>query len=478
MVKLALAQINCWVGALEYNTQKILDQIKLAKKYKVDLVIFPELAITGYPPEDLLLKPQFIKDNLKALKKIVNASKDIVIIVGFVDEKDDKLFNAAALINNKKIIGIYYKKMLPNYGVFDEIRYFSPGEESPVFKIKGLKIGISICEDVWKDSGPVSDEVKKGAELIININASPFHVGKIKERESVLKQRAIENKVPMVYVNLIGGQDELVFDGGSMVLDPGGQIIARASQFKEELLIVDFKESNKLEKIQTTEEEIYNALLLGVKDYVSKNGFNDIVIGLSGGIDSALTLAIAVDALGADHVKTVFMPSAYTSRQSMNDARDLAKNLKVELLEIPIQPVFSAFKVMVSKAFKGHAHDITEENLQARIRGNILMALSNKFGWLVLTTGNKSEMSVGYCTMYGDMAGGFAVIKDVQKTMVYKLSKYRNKLSHIIPESVITKAPTAELKPRQKDQDTLPPYDILDEIMADYVEENKGFNKI
>lgn len=479
-MKLALAQINPMVGDIEKNTEKIINFIKNAISQNIDLICFPELSITGYPPEDLLLKTQFISDNLLSLKKIISNTKDIGVVIGFVDRKYENLFNSAALIYNKKIIGIYNKNILPNYGVFDEKRYFKAGTKCPVFNFKGMKIGINICEDIWHKNGPAKMQIKKGAELIININASPFKLERIKQREKNLKDRIKECKSSIAYVNLVGGQDDLIFDGGSMFIDRNGKVMAKGRQFEEDMLIVDLNNLSKSKNILSLgyEEEAYRALLLAVKDYVKKNKFKKVVIGLSGGIDSALTLAIAVDALGSENVFAIFMPSKYTADRSKVDAEELAKNLNVKLHSISIENIQESFIKSLSDEFQDKKEGITEENLQARIRGNILMAFSNKYGWLVLSTGNKSEVSVGYCTLYGDMAGGFALLKDVPKTLVYKLANYRNTISKVIPEDIIIREPTAELKENQKDQDTLPPYEILDEIIQLYVEENKSVEDI
>ncbi len=525
-LRIALSQINPTVGDLEGNVSKILEYIKKAKKAGSDLVAFPELAITGYPPEDLLLKTQFIDDNLEALKQVRKNVGEIAVIVGFVDRKDD-IYNAAAVIYNKKLIDVYHKMYLPNYGVFDEYRYFHAGTRVPIYRIGDTWIGINICEDIWYPEGPARVQSLAGAEVIININASPYHIGKGTFREDMLSTRASDNMVMVAYLNTVGGQDELVFDGHSMILDQNGTVIARGKQFKEDLIIVDLdlegivmsrlhnprrrQEVIKLEKgavekivirskkksgskiakprlrFPSTDypvleplQEIYKALLLGTSDYVSKNGFRGVIIGLSGGIDSALVTSIAVDALGKDNVKGLFMPSPYTSKESREDVYSLGANLGIKVMEVPIDNIFQCYLSALQRDFKGKPKDVTEENLQARIRGNILMAFSNKFGWLVLTTGNKSEMSVGYATLYGDMAGGFAVIKDVPKTMVYELCKWKNihEGRSVIPERIFYKEPTAELKPGQKDTDTLPPYPVLDPILKAYIEDDKSFEEI
>lgn len=504
-VRIALAQINCTVGDLEGNCRKITEYVQRGKESGVDVISFPELAVTGYPPEDLLHKPKFIEDNLIALKKLTEAVEDIVVITGFVDRKKTDIYNAAAVIYRKKIVGVYHKMLLPNYGVFDEIRYFKTGKKPTVFSLQPkLAFGVNICEDIWHAGGPTSLQAESGAGIIFNINASPYHAGKIKERIDAVKKEASNNRVFIAYTNLVGGQDELVFDGQSMVFDNTGKIISRASAFKEDLLIEDiplslrnFKRSGKIisvsdkleiknrvniegryEKPLGHTEEVYRALVLGLRDYVLKNGFTKVVLGLSGGIDSALVAALAVDALGKDNVTCVFMPSRYSSQESEIDASSLAENLYVKLLKISIEQIYKMYLMVIEPHFAGLEKNITEENLQARIRGNILMALSNKFGWLVLTTGNKSEMSTGYATLYGDMAGGFAVIKDVPKVLVYQLAEYRNSLSAVIPKRIIIKEPTAELKPGQKDSDTLPPYPELDPILKEYIEEDKGLEEI
>lgn len=504
-LRIAVAQINCTVGDLEGNSQKIVQYIQLAKGFGVDIISFPELSITGYPPEDLLLKPKFVQDNLGKLKELTKLVNDIVVIVGFVDRQDSDIYNAAAIIYKAKIRGVFRKMFLPNYGVFDEKRYFAQGEELVVFKIGKALLGINICEDIWHKQGPTRQQAKMGAKLIININASPYHAGKVKERQEIAQNQAKSNHVFIAYTNLVGGQDELVFDGQSMFVDNQGKVISRAEAFKEDLIIADLGipvEKTKKTKgiIVVTDElplkkkpalhrreiktilepmaEVYQALLLALKDYVTKNGFQKVVIGLSGGIDSSIVATLAVDALGRDNVIGVFMPSRYSSQESEIDAMQLAENLGMKLMKIPIEQIYKIYLMVLEPHFLGEEKDITEENLQARIRGNILMALSNKFGWLVLTTGNKSELSTGYATLYGDMAGGFAVLKDVPKTLVYKLSRYRNSYGVVIPERVLTKEPTAELKPKQKDSDTLPPYETLDPILKDYIEEDKDLNNI
>ena len=477
-MRLALAQINCTVGDLPGNRNKILAFIEKAKQAKADLIVFPELATTGYPPEDLLLKPKFIADNLSTLKEIAKACGGIAAYVGFVDKKGGELFNAGAFIVDKTIKEIYHKINLPNYAVFDEKRYFKEGNKCSVVNYQQVKIGLGICEDIWVERGPYREEAKRGAKIILNINASPYHSGKIKEREKMLRARAISTQAKVVYVNMVGGQDELVFDGGSLVFDTKGQKLAAAAQFQEELLVFDLEEKGEIAPRLEELSEIYEALVLGVKDYVRKNGFSEVLVGMSGGIDSALTLTIAADALGPSAAHALLMPSPYTSSQSIEDAKLITANLGADLKVISISEILENYLKELSPIFKGRGIDITEENLQARIRGNLLMALSNKFGWLVLTTGNKSEMSVGYATLYGDMAGGFAVLKDIPKMLVYRLVEWRNRKQAVIPQSVIKRAPTAELKANQTDQDTLPPYEQLDLIMEAYVEKNRSVSEI
>lgn len=520
-LRLALAQINPTVGDLAGNTEKIISYIRRAETYSADIIAFPELAVTGYPPEDLLLKPQFIKDNLEALQKITEEVGGLTAIVGFVDIKND-IYNAAAIIHNKTVIDVYHKIYLPNYGVFDELRYFQAGNRYPIYEVGGVTLGVNICEDIWYPEGPAHVQALLGAEVIVNINASPYNAGKAAFRETMLVARASDNAAIIAYLNTVGGQDELVFDGRSVVMSEKGELLCRGKAFEEELLITDLdidavfmqrlhdpRRRQKVLAMQGTgverivvnkerlvktgkplperedfalnpSEEVYKALVLGIADYVRKNGFKLVVIGLSGGIDSSLVAAIAVDALGKDNVRGVFMPSPYTSNESRADALELADNLGIKLNELPIGDIYKTFLSSLEENFKGLPTDTTEENIQARIRGNILMAFSNKFNWLVLTTGNKSEMSVGYATLYGDMAGGFAVIKDVPKTMVYELCRWRNEKAGrlIIPERVLAKEPSAELKPDQKDSDTLPSYNILDPLLKAYVEGERTFDEM
>lgn len=528
-LRVALAQINSTVGDFQGNKKKILQYLQKADDLDAQVIAFPELCITGYPPEDLLLKPQFIDDNLTILEEISRQITDMVAIVGYVDRKDD-IYNAAAVIYNRQIIDVYHKILLPNYGVFDEYRYFQTGTTIPVFEIGGATVGVGICEDIWYPGGPFYEQALTGAEIIININASPYDLNKTRFRETMLSTRASDNSVIVAYVNCVGGQDELVFDGSSMVVDQEGNIIRQGKQFEEDLMVIDLNISDVImsrmrnprrrEEVKRAnskqanmrlsdrrikrvpvhdmererkqlpeekpfirikkEEEVYKALVLGTADYVNKNRFNKVIVGLSGGIDSSMVTAIAVDALGHENVKAIFMPSQFTSLESREDVYELVSNLNIEIFEIAITQILTAYINELAPFFIGRDSDETEENVQARIRGNLLMAFSNKFGYLVLTTGNKSEMSVGYATLYGDMAGGFAVIKDVPKTLLYEVAKWRNHKEDKphIPERVITKEPTAELRENQKDTDSLPPYHILDPILHAYVEKDMSFEEI
>ena len=473
MVKIAIAQINTTVGDIKGNSEKIIGYIEKARIQKADIVVFPELTITGYPAEDLWLKKDFISENRKALDYIIKKTKEVTAIVGFVDFSGGKRYNSAALIADDKLKGIQHKTCLPNYGVFDEKRYFEPAEKSDVFLVKDKKIGITICEDIWIDNGPINQLADKGVEVIINISASPFHAGKSKERRELISKRANESKVPVIYVNLVGGQDSIVFDGRSYVFNKNGELIKEAKAFEEDFIITELNEKT-IEVKDDVLDEIYRALVLGTKDYVTKNGFKKVVLGLSGGVDSSITAAIAADALGKENVIGVLMPSAITSEESNKDAQELADNLGIKTIKVPIKEAVDAYEKALSNEFKGIKPNIAEENIQARIRGNILMALSNKFGYLVLTTSNKSESSVGYATLYGDMSGGFAVIADVFKTTVYEIAKRDER----IPKNVLTKEPTAELRKGQKDTDSLPAYDILDPILKMYVEEDKSKDEI
>ncbi len=522
-IRIALAQINPRMGDIAGNTEKIIHYIEQARSQGADIIALPELAITGYPPEDLLLKPQFIAANLKALDEIILASKGITTIVGFVDKTTD-IHNAAAVIYDGELKGVYHKTYLPNYGVFDDYRYFKAGETAPIFQLGDVLIGVNICEDIWYPGGPTQVQSLAGAHIIVNVSASPYHSAKGGDRERMLATRAEDNAVVLAYVNLVGGQDELVFDGDSLVFDERGGLIARGKVFEEELIFADintekvfrerlhdprrrqervdvFSEGMRAEKIVLAEkyetkshgkiesavaprlsraEETYKALVLGTRDYVRKNGFERVVIGLSGGVDSAIVACIAADALGADKVRCVFMPTRYSSSESGRDAKLLAENLGVQYEEIAIEDTFKQYLEMLKPAFAGTQMGIAEENLQARIRGNILMAISNKFGALVLSTGNKSETSVGYSTLYGDMCGGLTVIKDVPKMLVYELCYYVNQrgAAPMIPEYIITRPPSAELRDDQKDQDSLPPYEILDAILEMYVEQDMSIDAI
>ncbi|SLM43139.1 putative glutamine-dependent NAD(+) synthetase [Nitrospira sp. ND1] len=535
-LRIAMAQINPTVGDIVGNTRLIQTWIKEARQAKADLVAFPELAITGYPPEDLLFKPRFIEDTHRALRAVAAEARGVVVVVGYVGQGATavltsdapsfplagrhELYNEAAVLSDRRILATYRKRHLPNYGVFDESRYFHPGSRLPLLVLNGVTIGVNICEDIWFSDGPTRAQAAAGAEVIVNINASPFHVGKGRMREQVLATRARENRVIVTYTNTVGGQDELVFDGCSMIVDQAGEIVGRGKAFEQDLIVADLDvaavgrarltqgrkrplpprvaalidrvdvrlPARKLQSVVVPDlepplgrlDEAYRALVLGVQDYVRKNGFKRVVIGLSGGVDSAITAVIAVDALGAENVLGVFMPSPYTSRASREDVADLASRLHIQVDTLSITATFKSYLRALSRSFKGRRPDTTEENLQARIRGNLLMAYSNKFGHLVLTTGNKSEMSVGYATLYGDMAGGFAVIKDVPKTMVYELSHMRNQVgpAPAIPKRVLERAPTAELRPDQKDEDSLPPYAILDPILKAYVEEDRALEDI
>ena len=524
-MRIGLAQINLSVGDIGGNLSKILSYMESARAEGVDVLCFPELAMTGYPPEDLLLKPSFIGDNIKAVDEVRKASKGLTVVLGFAD-RDGDIYNAAAILHDGKLADVYRKHYLPNYGVFDENRYFQSGTRTPVYRLGDTIFGVNICEDIWYPGDPTRKQsVLGGAQLIINISSSPYYMSKVKAREQMLVTRAKDYSAMIAYCNLVGGQDELVFDGHSVIIGERGEIIARGKGFEEDFVIADINasrvfrsrihdprrrkeqlllmahsgdvelmdiglgKSGKADKpeiaqtvndFQPVEEEVFSALILGTRDYMRKNGFTKTVIGMSGGIDSALVAVIASEALGRENVTGVTMPSRYSSEGSVTDSEELARNIGIELLEIPIEKAFGAFNDMLSDVFSGRGPDMTEENLQARVRGNILMALSNKFGWLVLTTGNKSEMSVGYCTLYGDMAGGFAVIKDVPKTLVYRLSEYYNKWKgrDVIPRSILTKPPSAELRPDQRDTDSLPPYEVLDPILKAYVEDDLSVGEI
>jgi NAD+ synthase (glutamine-hydrolysing) len=522
-LRLGLAQMNATVGALDGNVERIRAQLERARSGGVDIVAFPELAVCGYPPEDLLLKPAFVQANREAIEALAPATRGMTAVIGFVDRRFD-LFNAAAVLHDGEWIGSYHKQRLPNYGVFDELRYFKPGRGELLVCVHGAWVGISVCEDIWLPGGPVGRLSRAGADIIVNVNASPFHRGKWRDRHRMLATRASDNAVVIAYVNLVGGQDELVFDGNSVVFGPGGELLAEAPVFEEHLLVCDVElervfrarlhdprrrhalrgeprtVTRLLARVPEPSDrsaaprapidapvvqhddlaEVYGALVLGTRDYVRKNGFERVLLGLSGGIDSALVAAIAVDALGADRVTGVKLPSRYSSEGSLRDAEDLGAKLGIPLLELGIEPVFEAALGVLEPAFAGRGPDITEENIQARARGMLLMALSNKFGWLLLTTGNKSELATGYATLYGDMAGGFAVIKDVPKLLVYELSRWRNAQpgGPFIPRNSIDKPPSAELRPDQKDEDSLPPYEVLDAILERYVEQDWSIEEL
>jgi NAD+ synthase (glutamine-hydrolysing) len=493
-MRIYLAQINTVVGAIRTNTNKIIEFAQRAAKENGDLVVFHEMAITGYPPKDLLDKKEFVDDNIAAVGEIARACPDIGIVVGFVDRnphsEGKRLMNAAALTCKGAIVAKVYKTLLPFYDVFDEGRYFEPGSDLRVIDFKGTGIGITICEDIWNDKdvfnitvypvNPVSELIKRGAETIITINSSPFTVGKIRLKHDMLGKLATKHGVPIIYLNQVGANDSLIFDGGSVVFGPDGKMRTQARMFEEDLIAYDTnRDKNNIRDVPAGETEmVFKALVLGVRDYFEKCGLEKAVVGVSGGIDSALSTTIAVEALGKENVLGVSMPSKYSSKASIDDARGLCSSLGVQFKVIPIQKIVDTYRDSLSDEFKGTPEDITEENIQARVRANILLALSNKFGYLVLNNGNKSESSVGYCTMYGDMAGGLAVISDVPKMMVYDLAKHVNRSRPVIPENILTKPPSAELKPNQKDQDSLPPYDTLDKIITAYVEESRGIDEI
>ncbi len=517
-MRLALHQLNATVGDIAGNERAIRDGIARAKKTGAQIVLFPELAVTGYPPEDLLLKEHFLADARAAVDRIAADAKGIVALVGFPERTSD-VFNALAVCADGDVQGVYRKMRLPNYGVFDEVRYFQAGTEPALIDVDGVTVGLSICEDIWVPGPPLTDEALAGASLLINISASPYHAGKPEEREQMLAQRARDSLCAIAFCALVGGQDELIFDGTSVVLDHAGTPVARAAQFEEELLIADIDAQAPLSaRLRDTrprlalrgtqpavahlgsfttrvpdaeiagdvkplldgDAEIYGALVLGTRDYVRKNGFEHVVLGLSGGIDSTLVALVAADALGPEAVTCVVMPSPYSSAETQEDARTLARNLGTALLELPIEGPMRVYGELLEPVFEDRAHDLTEENLQARIRGNLLMALSNKFEWLVLTTGNKSELSVGYSTLYGDTAGGFAVLKDCPKTLVYRLVEVRARRDpqSPVPESIVMRPPSAELRPDQRDEDSLPPYAVLDAILFGYIEEDMGRDQL
>ncbi|HEU4869164.1 MAG TPA: NAD+ synthase [Actinomycetota bacterium] len=523
MVRIALAQINPTIGDLVGNTALVQRYIEQAKAAGVDVVAFPELVITGYPPDDLLLKKSFIADANAALEAIASTTFGIAAVIGFVDENNGRLYNAAALVSDGKIRGVYRKHHLPNYGVFDERRFFSSGNEIVLAEIDGLTFGVTVCEDLWLENGPHVDCALAGAQMVININASPYHAGKGQERLSLLSRRARRNGIAIAYVNCVGGGDEVIFDGQSSVVSPDGKLLARAGQFSEELLVFDFDPESEdtsggaeepddpATELQADEEaagtvvvvslawhpdagpppvtpqiaqelepaaEVYGALVLGVRDYMAKNGFKQALIGISGGIDSALTAAIAVDAIGGENVLGISNPSEFTSSQSTQDSKQLAENLGLKLVTMPIGLPLAAMRRTLEEDFGGSEYSVADQNLQARIRGTLWMYVSNQTGRLLLSTGNKSEMAVGYATLYGDMAGGFAVLKDVPKTLVYQLSAWRNTQGEAIPPAIIERPPTAELAPGQLDTDSLPPYDVLDPILKEYVENHLGIDEI
>ena len=519
-MRVALAQINTTVGDVWGNVEKAADALKRATDAGAELVALPELTIPGYPPEDLLMRPTFIKDNLRALEEFAGkVPEGVVATIGFVDLEAD-LYNACAVVSGGEILHRYHKHYLPNYGVFDENRYFREGAGAPILRLDGALVGVSVCEDIWYPGGPAREQALGGASVLLNISASPYHRRKGAFRERMLGVRASDYGCYVLFCNLVGGQDELVFDGHSVVFDPEGRLISRAKQFEEDLLLVDLyteealiqrlhesrprkenperppelvdvpgyqekagpaqSEAPRVEPLLKEEGEVFEALVLGLRDYFEKNGFSRAVLGLSGGVDSSFCAVVAARALGPQNVTGILMPSRYTSEASNTDALAIAKNLGIDTKLIPIGPVFDAYREILEEPFKGLPEDVTEENLQARIRGNIVMAFSNKFGWIALATGNKSEMSVGYATLYGDMAGGFAVIKDVPKSLVYRICRYVNETEgrEIVPDSVLTKEPSAELRPGQRDVDSLPSYEILDPILEAYIEEDKGVGEI
>jgi len=483
-LKVAVAQINCVVGDLAGNARRILDAAVQAKAAGADLLLTPELALCGYPPEDLLLRPDFYRACARELQQLA-ADAPLPMVVGHPEAWAGRHYNAATLLEGGAVCATYRKQRLPNSEVFDEERYFDTGDAPGIIEVEGVRIGLAICEDVWQP-GVAEASRAAGAELLLSLNASPFHMHKLARRHEVLRERVAGTGIPIIYANLVGGQDELVFDGSSFALDAAGRVTHQLPAFEESVAVIEFSAGHLLpggvSPRLTFEAEVYEALKLGVRDYLGKNGFPGAIIGLSGGIDSALTLAIAVDALGAERVRAVMMPSPYTADMSLDDSREMVRRLGVRYDEIAIEPAMNTYAAMLEPLFAGLPPtawaDTTPENIQARIRGMILMALSNRTGAIVLTTGNKSEMAVGYATLYGDMAGGFAVIKDVFKTSVYKLAHYRNTLGEVIPENIITRAPSAELKPNQTDQDTLPPYEVLDAIIEAYMERDESPREI
>ena len=480
-MRLALAQVDPVVGDLEGNRALIRAQIEAARTARADLVVLPELAVTGYPPEDLLLRPGFVRAARASLDEIAKAAEGIVALVG-VPLLDGGLYNACAICAGGAVTGFARKRHLPNYGVFDEKRYFVPGEGITLIEVAGVQVGVTICEDMWIPGAPTTELAAAGAELVVNLSASPFHVGREQEREEIFRSRARESGVRVALCNTVGGQDELIFDGHSLVIERDGTVLARAPGFEEALLVVDLErpEEATVAPLDDELEQMRRALVLGLSDYVRKNGFAEVVVGVSGGIDSALTAALAVEALGAGRVHCVSMPSRYSSEGTRSDARQLAENLGCDFRELPIEPVVEAFAEVLAEPFAGREPDLAEENLQARIRGTLLMALSNKFGWLLVATGNKSELSVGYATLYGDMAGGFALLKDVFKTDVFRLAQHLNERAgrELVPQSTIDRAPSAELRDDQLDEDSLPPYPALDRVLEAYVEEDRSLEEL
>jgi NAD+ synthase (glutamine-hydrolysing) len=514
-LRVVAAQLNLVVGDLEGNATRILDAYERAEQVGADLVAFPELAITGYPPEDLLLRPAFVAQAGEWLEKVAARTGRAAAVIGF-PQPDRDLYNAAAVCAQGRVLGVYRKHLLPNYAVFDEERYFEPWpSDGPLFVVGGARVAVTVCEDAWSPTGPVLTQAAGGAELVVNINASPYYAGRLRERETMLSTRAADASVPILYVNLVGGQDELVFDGASLLVDGDGQVLARAEQFTEDFLVVDVDvrpafrrraldprgrgRAAPLSEVQVSDvrlgeppvvprveeplapvREVYEALVLATRDYVHKNGFTDVLIGLSGGVDSSLVAAVAADALGPEHVVGILMPSRFSSPGSVSDAEALAENLGARTMTVPIEAAHAAFLTMLAEPLGAGGSGLAEENLQARVRGTILMTISNKFDWLVLTTGNKSEMATGYSTLYGDMAGGFAVIKDVPKTLVYALARDRNERAGraLIPDSVLEKPPSAELRPDQRDSDSLPDYAVLDPIVEGYVEDDRSVGEL